>query len=166
VAQGRLGAPEIKERTSIADLTGRSEAGLRVWALVVSLILIVEYFVGASVNLYVTIPTADHGASDLPAIGQAISNGPAGLAIHAVLGLLLIVGALALVARAIRTRRRPVAALTLVGLLSLIGAALSGAEFVGKQENGASMSVAALTGVALICYMLIIYFTSGAKAPR
>ena len=63
-------------------------ARLRRGSLAVLVLLVVEYAIGMYVNLYVTMPGADHGGS----LGSAISNGPASLSVHAVIGLLLGLG--------------------------------------------------------------------------
>jgi hypothetical protein len=51
------------------------------------------------VNVYATIPARDQGAG-LAMAGRAIADGPAGLAIHAVFGVLLFVTSVLLVALA------------------------------------------------------------------
>src|SRR5215470_7591116 len=51
----------------------------------VLVILVVEFGFGMYVNLYLTVPRADHGRG----LGTAIANGPAMLSVHAVTGLLL-----------------------------------------------------------------------------
>jgi hypothetical protein len=56
-------------------------ARLRRGSLAVLVLLVVEYAIGMYVNLYVTVPGADHGGS----LGSAISNGPASLSVHAVI---------------------------------------------------------------------------------
>ena len=120
-------------------------------------------------NLYVSVPAGDHGAGIGTAIGKAISHGPAALAVHATLGLLLIVGALALAIRTIAARRWPLATLALAGLACVTGAAVSGARFAGTGDTGASMGMAVLTGLALACYLLICYLPTkprSSAAPR
>src|SRR5215471_15521874 len=92
--------------------------------------LLVQYGLGAVVNLYVTVPARDQGGGVLTAIGRAFANGPAALAIHTGLGLLLIVGAINLVVRAVQFRHRPLIWLSAVSLLAILGAALNGAAFV------------------------------------
>ena len=131
--------------------------GLRRQALAAAAALIVEFLLGVSVNLYVTVPRADAGSGIGPAIGRAVANGPAALAIHAVVGLLLILAAVSLTARSIAARLRFVAAAAAVALLCVIGASASGASFVDSAKAGASMAMAVLTGVALLCYVAIIY---------
>src|SRR6266536_2354849 len=58
-------------------------ARLRRGSLAVLVLTVVEYGIGMYVNLYVTVPQADHGAS----VGSAITNGPATLSPHGVFAL-------------------------------------------------------------------------------
>lgn len=148
-------------QTAGPQTTGQQAAGqvsgLRRQALAASVALVLEYVLGVIVNLYVTVPAADRGAGIGPAIGRAVANGPAALAIHAVLGLLLVVAAVALVVRSITARLRLVSAASVVALLCVAGAAASGASFVGSGTAGASLGMAVLTGAALLCYLAILF---------
>jgi hypothetical protein len=60
-------------------------------SLAVLAILVLEYGIGIYVSLYSTVPRTDRGAS----IATAIAHGPAALSTHAVLGLLLGLGGIA-----------------------------------------------------------------------
>jgi hypothetical protein len=71
-------------------LTASRVGGLRRSSFAAFVMLVVQFALGIYVNLYVIVPGADHGHG----FGQAIANGPAGLALHIVLGLLLILAAL------------------------------------------------------------------------
>ena len=75
--------------------------------------LVVQFALGIYVNLYVTVPSADHGHG----FGQAIANGPAGLTLHIVLGLLLILAALGFLVQAILARQPALIAAAALGLL-------------------------------------------------
>ena len=129
---------------------------LRLQALAVSIALLCELLLGA-VNLDATIPVGDRGAGIVPAIGRAVSHGPAALAVHAVLGLLLVVGSLAAAVRGIASRSPALAIPAVVALLCMAGASVSGASFVGSQRAGASMAMATCTAVALACYAIILF---------
>src|ERR1700722_20967482 len=83
--------------------------------------LVVQFALGIYVNLYVTVPSADHGHG----FGQAIANGPAGLTLHIVLGLLLILAALGFLVQAIAAPRPALTAAAVLGLVTMIGAAAS-----------------------------------------
>ena len=75
-------------------------ARVRRGSLAVLVLVVAEYLIGMYVNLFVTIPRADHGHS----VGTAIANGPAILATHAVIGLLLGLAALGVLVRCCVTR--------------------------------------------------------------
>ena len=55
--------------------------------------LLVQYGLGMGVNLYARVPAADHGAGVAAALGRALTSQPVVLAVHAVLGLLMLVRA-------------------------------------------------------------------------
>src|SRR6516165_8326475 len=82
--------------------------------------LLVQYALGMVVNLYVTLPARDQGGGILAAVGRAFANGPAAVAVHAGLGLLLIVGGINLVVRSVRSRHRALIWLSAVSLLSIL----------------------------------------------
>ncbi|MGH6657507.1 MAG: hypothetical protein ACRDVE_20170 [Actinocrinis sp.] len=124
--------------------------------------LLIEYGLGIGVNLFVNVPDADQGSGMGAAFGKAMSNGPAALAVHAGIGLLLIINAVVVLVQALMSRTRLAAVISAVAFLCVLGAAFSGATFVDKGQDSASMTMAALTGVALFCYALNLY-TLGAR---
>ncbi len=132
-------------------------AGLRRNVLGMIVLLIVQVGVGVAVNLYATVPRGDLHKGVGSALGRAISKGPVGLSLHAVLGLLLVVFAISIIIRGATMRRTPLLLLGVVGLLALAGAAMSGAAFVDKPTNAGSMSMTVLAGVATLAYVLILY---------
>lgn len=135
--------------------TLRQLARLR-WSSIITLaLLLVQYGIGIAVNLYVTVPAADHGHG----IGQAVANGPAGLSLHVVLGVALILAAMGVLAQAIIARHRPTIITSAIGLLAITGAAFAGSEFVSSDATAASMTMAVLTGVALACYAASLYLS-------
>ena len=126
--------------------------------------LLVQYALGMVVNLYVTVPASDHGGGVLAAIGRAFANGPVALAIHAGLGLLIILGIINLVVRSVLSRRRPEDGEQGHRRQPNERAASSGAAFVNSGTNGASLGMAMLTGVALLCLTVMLFLT-GAPGP-
>jgi hypothetical protein len=164
--------PERKVRRVLeSDLTSQPahrardrQAGmLRRASLGMAIGLLIQYVLGMVVNLYVTVPRQDQGGGLLTAIGRALANGPVALGVHAALGLLLIVGAVSLVIRAAAARQRAATWLSAVGLLAVLGAAASGAGFVNSDADGASLAMALLTAVALLCYLINTYLPG--RAP-
>lgn len=131
-----------------APLTARRVSGLRRASFAAFVMLVVQFALGTYVSLYVTVPSADHGHG----FGQAITNGPAGLTLHIVLGLLLVLAALGFLVQASLARRPALIAAAALGLLAMIGAAASGSAFTGSGRDGASMAMAALAAAGLLCY--------------
>jgi hypothetical protein len=127
--------------------------------LAAAIMLLIQYGLGIGVNLYVTLPAAGAGGRS---IGQAFSSGPA-LAVHTVLGLLLILTALSMVVRSVIARHRASIATSVVGLLAILAAAGYGASFVHNGSNAASLGMALATGVALLCYVIGLFVTGRAK---
>lgn len=128
-------------------------ARLRRGILAVLVLLVAEYAIGMYVNLYVTVPGADHGSS----LGSAISNGPASLSVHAVVGLLLGLGALGAAAQSILVRHWGLIAASVIGLLAMIFAAVAGTGFTSTGADSASMAMSVLTGIAMLCYAANLY---------
>lgn len=130
-----------------------SLARVRRGSLAVLVLLVLEYGIGMYVNLYVTIPRADHGRG----LGSAIANGPAMLSIHAVIGLLLGLGALAVVVQAVTARHVGAIASSAAGLFALAFASATGASFTSSGDAAESMAMSVLTGVGLLCYAANLY---------
>jgi hypothetical protein len=135
-------------RATAGQLTTSRISSLRRASFAAFVMLVVQVAFGIYVNLYVTVPSADHGHG----VGQAIANGPTGLTLHIVLGLLLILAALGFLVQAILARRPALIAVAVLGLFAMIGAAASGSAFTGSGNDGASMAMALLAAVGLLCY--------------
>jgi hypothetical protein len=111
--------------------------------------LVVQYGLGIFLNLYVSIPASDAHAG----LFQEIATAPLALTVHALLGLGLIGTAILLVARAVGMRNRLLAVLATAGLTAIGGAFGTGEIFVKYGQPSASLAMAVLTGVALLCYI-------------
>jgi hypothetical protein len=130
-----------------------SLARLRRGSLAVLVLVVAEYLIGMYVNLFVTIPRADHGHG----VGSAIANGPAILATHAVIGLLLGLAALGVLVQAIMARHAGAIAASAAGLFALAFASAAGASFTTSGHPADSMAMSVLTGVGLLCYAANLY---------
>ena len=128
-------------------------ARVRRGSLAVLVLVVAEYLIGMYVNLFVTIPPADHGHS----VGSAIANGPAILATHAVIGLLLGLAALGVLVQAIMARHPGAIAASAVGLFALAFASAAGASFTSSGRPADSMAMSVLTGAGLLCYAANLY---------
>ena len=139
--------------------------GLRANALAGLVMLLIQYSLGISVNLYSTIPASDRGKSLFAGVGAAIGNGPLLLTLHTLFGTLLLFTAIAAVVRAARLGAPPLIALSSTALIATLVAWLSGSRFVGHQANGTSLAMALAAAVAMLSYVLLI-FVLGLPARR
>ena len=118
------------------------------------IVLIVQFALGISVNLYITLPEAGH-----PGHSSWFGNG-ALLALHASLGMFLVLAAVFVLVRAIMARNRTLIITSAAGLVA-IGLAFSfGASFTDKLTNGYSLAMAIAFAVALACYAIGLYAAS------
>jgi heme A synthase len=105
--------------------------------------LILQLVLGSAYNLYGTAPTAKKSVG--------LFSSPL-LAIHVVLGILLIITAAVLVFRAVQAKSGAVLGASIVALLAIIAAAGAGSSFAHNGANGASLGMAIGTAVAMLCY--------------
>lgn len=138
----------------VVNATAARLARVRRGSLAVLAVLVAEYVIGMYVDLYVTIPSADHAHDGW---GDAFSNGPAILTVHAVIGLLLGVGAIAVLVQAVIARHLGAIAFSAAGLLALVFAAEAGASFTSSGKPSESMAMSVLTGAGLLCYAANLY---------
>jgi hypothetical protein len=112
-----------------------------------AVLLIIEFGIGIGVNLYVTVPK---NKSFFPAV-----FGSATLAAHVIVALVLVGAAIGALVRAIRARRAIV--LTSAGLAAILVAGFAGSSFVSTVGNGASLTMALATAVAMFCYLAAVF---------
>ena len=122
-------------------------------SLTVLVLTLVEYGMGMYINLYVTVPPADRGRG----LGSALANGPAVLSLHAVIGLLLGLGAVGVLAQAAMARHLAAIIASVAGLAALALADAAGTSFTSSGHPADSMAMSVLTGTALACYATILY---------
>jgi hypothetical protein len=121
--------------------------------------LLIQFSLGVAVEIYATLPAGDEGKSLFAGFAAAVGKGPAVLTLHALLGTLLLITAVAAVVRSARVGATPSIVLTGVALLAIIVAWLAGSSFVGHEKDGVSLTMALATAVALLCYTLVIFVT-------
>lgn len=136
-----------------APTTVTALSRLRRGSLAALVLAVLEYAIGTYVNLYVAVPAADHGRG----LSTVISNGPAALSVHAVVGLLLGLAAVGVLVQSIMARRWLVVGVSAVGLLALALASVAGTGFVRTGDTSASMAMSVLAGIALLCYAVNLY---------
>lgn len=139
----------------------KAHVGLRANSFAAIVKLLLESGLGIGVNLYTQVPARDLGKGLLPAFWAAVTQGPVVLALHAILGtLLLLTGISALVRSGLLREAAPIA-ITAVSLLAILVAWVSGAHFVEFMETGAVLVMAIATGVSVLCYALILLIVPG-----
>jgi hypothetical protein len=137
-----------------AHKTESRQVGLRRASLAILIVLIVQFALGISVNLYVTLPTAGH-----PGHSSWFGNGPL-LALHVAFGMFLVLAALFILVRAIMARNATLIATSAAGLVAIGVAFFFGADFTEKLTNGYSLGMAIAFAAALACYAIGLYATS------
>jgi hypothetical protein len=137
--------------TPSVQRTASRTAGLRQASLAALIVLIAQFALGMGVNLYVTLPTAGH-----PGHGSFFGNGPL-LAIHAALGMFLILAALFVLVRAIMARNVILIVTSAAGLAAILLAAFFGSGFTSKLTDGYSPGMAMATALALACYAVGLF---------
>ena len=128
--------------------------------------LIVQFLLGMSVNLFVTIPTNHPGANPPEYFGGvvqsviwAILHGHVLLQVHAVLGLLLVLNALGLLIAAIKTRAGDLIWVASLGLFGVLAAGFNGGSFLNYNQDFSSMVMATFFAWAVIAYAVGIFLT-------
>jgi hypothetical protein len=127
------------------------QATLRRANLAILIVLIVQFALGISVNLYVTLPAAGH-----PGHSSWFGNGPL-LALHAALGMFLSLAAIFVLIRAIMARHAALIVTSSAGLAAIGLAFFFGASFTEKLTNGYSLGMAIAFAAALACYAIGLY---------
>lgn len=132
--------------------------GLRQANLAILIVLAVQFALGIGVNLYVTLPAAGH-----PGHASWFGNG-ALLALHAALGMFLILAALFVLVRAIMARNAALIVTSAAGLVAILFAAFFGSGFTDKLTDGYSLGMALATAVALASYAIGLFAAPAGKA--
>ena len=136
-------------------------AALRRTSFGIAVVLVIQYAFGMWVNAYDGRPPTGNGIGS--AFGHALTSTPAVLAIHTWLGIVLFGGSIHTLMTAMGTKRPALMATSVVGLLCMIGASVNGAAFVNHRVEARSITMALLTGLALLCYLVNTAAVSGAS---
>jgi len=143
-------------RAAGQDLTVRL-ARMRMSSLGAVAMLIVQFILGVIYNLYGTAPT--------PKKSIGLFSSP-DLALHVILGILLVIAAVGQLVRAIGTRHRLAIWLSAVGLLAIVAAGFAGLGFTGSGAAGASLGMSLAFAVALACYVVLVFALPSSASAR
>jgi hypothetical protein len=139
--------------------------------LVMLVWLLVQFLLGMAVNLFVEI-TRNHPGANPPeyfggvvqSVTWAVLHGPFLLELHAVLGLLLVLGAIALFVLATRSGPRSFAIANGVGAFSILAAGFNGGSFLNYNQDFSSMIMASFFAIGMAAYAAAL-FLAPAPAP-
>jgi len=128
--------------------------------------LLVQFLLGMALNLFVELPR-DHPGANPPeyfsgvaqSVTWAILHGPLLLVLHAVLGLLLLIGSIVLFVQAVRSGPRSFAIATGVGGFAILAAGFNGGSFLNYNEDFSSMIMAAFFAIAIAAYAAAMFVT-------
>src|SRR5262249_33173915 len=143
-------APQTAAPPSAQKVQSR-QAGLRRASPALPHALRVPLALGIGVNLYVTLPAAGH-----PGHSSWFGNG-ALLALHATLGMNLVLAAVFVLVRAIMARTVTLIVTSAAGLVAIGAAFFFGASFTDKLTDGYSLGMAISFAAALACYAIGLY---------
>jgi hypothetical protein len=142
----------------------RAIAGLRRMTLAAGVLVMVQSAVGVVVNLHVMVPPNHSGANPTSylsgssqSVAWAIGHGALSLAIHASLGLALVVLAALVAVRSISLRAGWVAFSSTLGAGLVVGAGFNGASFLDFNRDASSLIMALLAFGAGCCYLWGLY---------
>lgn len=127
-------------------------------------LLLIQFLLGMTVNLFVKIPDNHPGANPpeyftgvVQSVSWATASGGLWLASHAGMGLLLVIVALVAVVLSLGSRSRAAHWSSIVGFIAIAGAGFNGGSFLNYAEDFSSMIMASLWAVALGSYLVGIY---------
>ena len=121
---------------------------LRMSSLGLVAMLIIQFILGVIYSLYGTAPTSTKSVG--------LFSSP-DLALHVILGILLVIAAVGQLIRAIGIRHALSLWMSAVGLVSILGAGFAGLGFTGNGASGASLGMSLAFAVALACYVVLVF---------
>jgi hypothetical protein len=130
-------------------------AGMRRANLAILIVLIVQFALGISVNLYVTLPKH----------ASWFSHGTL-LALHAALGMFLVLASIFVLVRAIMARTAVLIATSAAGLVAIGLAFYFGASFTEKLTDGYSLAMAISFAAAVACYTIGLFATPARRGGQ
>jgi hypothetical protein len=133
------------------DQAGRL-ARIRYASLGLVSMLIIEFILGVTYNLYGTAPAS--GTS------SGLFSSPV-LALHVILGILLFVAAVMLLVRSVGARHRLAIWMAAVGLAGIVAAGGAGLGFARDGASGASLGMSIAFAVSLACYVVVLVVVPG-----
>ena len=125
----------------------RQERSLRIQGVFLSVALVIQYALGMYVNLFVSFP---ENANEGQLWEFAWSQTP--LAAHIILAILILLGAIVALVRALLHKNRTWIIANSIGLVAVLAAGASGAIFIPSQTDLYSYSMSLAFLIAILAY--------------
>ncbi len=158
---------------SAEESTSSFVAMLPSFVLGALVLVLAESALGVASALYVRIPRRHPGADPTNYLGGSfqsvvwtISHGAVALAVHASLGVALIVATLALALLSYRVRRRSVASGLVVAALLVLAAGFNGASFLDFGQRADALLMVVLGMGAVIAYATVLALLIGQRSTN
>jgi hypothetical protein len=149
----------------VAGRRAAARRGLRVRAIVLILLLIVQFFLGMISNLFVSIPDSHPGANPsnyfagvVKSLGWVITSGLSiWLILHVILGMVLVLGAVEFIIVSVRSHNTTWVWASIAGASFIAGAGFNGASFLAFNRDYSSLIMSGLFALGLASYVLGLY---------
>ncbi|MGH9044655.1 MAG: hypothetical protein ACRDVP_07480 [Acidimicrobiales bacterium] len=148
----------------------RSLRGMLLGAII---LVLCQAGIGMATNLYVVVPThhpghhpANYLSGSYDSVTWAIGHGTAVLAIHASLGLALVIAVVGVGVHAFRARHLSITVWTVIGGLLVIGAGFNGSSFLDFNDNASSLIMALLAFGSIACYTVALFVLEGSPSSQ
>ena len=115
----------------------KSQSPLLKQAIGLAVGLCVQYILGMAINLYVTFPKSN----DVRSLWEYARAQPLVMA-HIIFGTLLLIGSIAITVRAFKSENHTWKTCTVLGLVAILTAWVSGERFISTQNDAYSLSMA------------------------
>ncbi len=149
-------SPPADNASATPRRRGRRPVTVPFLASVLVALLSIEFLLGTYLSLYVSIPPGNVGALAL--------DGLVVLALHIIVGIMVIGTALRMTLVAVRAHDRRQIALAAIAALGMVLAFLAGADFAfGSQSDASSFAMAFGFFLGMFCSALLV---AGVSLPR
>lgn len=126
--------------------------------------LLIQFLLGMAANLFVSLPAHHAGANDSDFFGGAfqsliwvIGHGPLVIILHAILGVIVILGSFAILRNGIQLKRRAYIIWSVVAVVGILGAGINGASFLTYNHDVNSYLMAVGFAVGVTAYSALLF---------
>jgi hypothetical protein len=114
-----------------------------------------------------TIPhPSNYFGGSLHSVTWAIAHGGVALAVHAALGIALVLIVIVVAIDALRLGGRAIAIWSSIAAALVVGAAFNGASFLDFNKNTSSLVMALLAFAAIACYSVVMFLLAAPTAAN